>query len=337
LLCARDRGLATLGIMSPDPRFDWRPIDVGQVRAWARLVAAIEAVDQQDEHEAEEDLLEEFGDPDIDYARGSIAVYDGAQMVGWSLLSSRTAADPVHDMRLGGGVHPRYRGLGIGSAILGWAEQAARPLHTDRFPGRPLALSGRCLARNEGAVEMFAAHGFQQSRRFLRMCADLTAGLPDLVAPAGVQIVGFTSERSADARLVHDEAFRDHWGSTDSSPENWAHFLGFDAFRTEYSFLAYEGAEPLGLVIGHEYDSYTKATGRLDLYIPTVGTRRHARGRGIASALLANALHAARSRGFVGATLDVDSDSPTGAVGLYQRAGFVVRDTWLTQTKPLPA
>jgi len=37
----------------------------------------------------------------------------------------------------------------------------------------------------------------------------------------------------------------------------------------------------------------------------------------------------------VSATLDVDADSPTGAVGLYQRAGFVLQDTWIAQVKRL--
>jgi ribosomal protein S18 acetylase RimI-like enzyme len=89
------------------------------------------------------------------------------------------------------------------------------------------------------------------------------------------------------------------------------------------------------VIVAHEYDSYTRATGRLDLYIPTVGTRRIGRKRGIASALLMHTMHAARAAGFVNVTLDVDSDSQTGAVGLYERAGFVVQDTFVTQTKQL--
>ena len=153
--------------------------------------------------------------------------------------------------------------------------------------------------------------------------------------PTGIEIVGYTGDKSQDARLVTDDSFRDHWRSTQNTDESWAHFIGYQAFRPCYSFLAYDGDEPLGVVLAHEYDSYTRATGRLDLYIPTVGTRRIGRKRGIATALLSQTLHAARSAGFVSVTLDVDSDSPTGAVGLYQRAGFAVQDTWITQTKQL--
>jgi hypothetical protein len=42
-----------------------------------------------------------------------------------------------------------------------------------------------------------------------------------------------------------------------------------------------------------------------------------------------------RAAGFVSASLGVDADSPTGALGLYQRAGFTVMLTSVTNTKPL--
>ncbi len=45
----------------------------------------------------------------------------------------------------------------------------------------------------------------------------------------------------------------------------------------------------------------------------------------------------ARAAGFATASLGADADSPTGAHGLYQRAGFVVRDTWVVQMKPIAA
>ena len=323
--------------MKDHARFRWLAIDAGRVRDWVRLGDATEAADHQDEFLGEQDLLDELSDPDIDYARGSAAIYDGDEMIGWAVLQLRTADEPVHAMRLGGAVHPRWRGLGVGSAILRWAERAAIPLHEERFPGAPLSRNGICLARNEDAVELFAAHGYEQTRRFLRMTVDLTAGIPDLVVPPGVDIVGYTPERSADARRVHDEAFRDHWGSTDSSQENWDHFVGFSAFRPGYSFLAYEAGEPVGVILGHDYESYTRATGRRDLYIPTVGTLKEARKRGIASALLATTLHAIGADGFAAATLDVDADSPTGAVRLYERAGFAVSAISITHTKRLLA
>jgi mycothiol synthase len=323
--------------MSDGGAFGWRPIGPADVAGWAALLAAIQAVDGEDEHFGEQDLLEDISDPYADFARGSVAVYAGNAMIGYGSLTSRSAADPVHEMWQRGGVHPAYRSRGLGGRLLDWAERAAVPLHRERYRGRPLALSAGCLSSNEAAVALYAAHGYRQARWFHGMTRDLTAALPEIPAPAGVQIVGFTPERAQDALLVRNEAFRDHWGSTDDTAEQWAHFLEYSAFRPALSFLAYAGQEPLGIIFGLEYDAYTAATGTRDMYIPLVGTRRAGRKRGIASALLARALAGARTAGFATASLGVDADSPSGALGLYERAGFTVRETWIAELKPVLA
>jgi mycothiol synthase len=49
------------------------------------------------------------------------------------------------------------------------------------------------------------------------------------------------------------------------------------------------------------------------------------------------ALTGARAAGFASASLGVDADSPTGALGLYQRAGFTTMLISVTNTKPLLA
>jgi mycothiol synthase len=165
------------------------------------------------------------------------------------------------------------------------------------------------------------------------MAADLTAAGLSAPTPAGVHIVTFTAELSEDARLVRNEAFRDHWQADQMTPGEWAHFLSYNAFRPGSGYLAYDGAEPLGVLISRKYDAYTELSGILDLYVAVVATRRSARKRGVASALLSRALADARSVGFSAASLIVDADSPTGAFGLYQRAGFAIRTTSVTQVK----
>lgn len=189
--------------------------------AWASLIAAIEAVDHQDENLGEEHLLEEFADPRVDFACGSVAVNDGPVMIGYCVLTSRGIADAVHEMRQSGGVHPAYRGRAIGSALLDWAQRAAVPILAERHAGRPLSPGGRCLARLDDAVALLLANGYQQARWFRRMVADLRDGIEERPAPADVEIVRFTAERSNDALLVRNEAFREHWGSTEQTEEGW--------------------------------------------------------------------------------------------------------------------
>ena len=63
--------------------------------------------------------------------------------------------------------------------------------------------------------------------------------------------------------------------------------------------------------------------GARSAYIGLVGTVREWRGRGLASALLADVLQAYRAADLELAVLDVDTVNPTGALGVYTRLGFV--------------
>ena len=315
--------------------FSRRPLAPGDVRDWVALLTAIQDADGSDEFPSEQDLREAFGRPDEDFPRGSLAIYDGPIMVGYGVLTSRSEAEPVHDMRYEGGVHPSYRGRGIGGELLDWAEKAAVPLHNDRHPGRPLSLSSGCLSSNAAAVALHEQRGYQPVRWFHSMVRDLTAAIPELVAPAGVRIVGYQPDMAEHARLIRNESFRDHWGSTETTAELWAHLLASDAFRPGFSFLAYEGSEPLGMLISYEYEAYNAKTGHCDLHISLVGTRAAGRKRGIATALLTTAMSAARSDGYDQASLGVDADSLTGAVRLYEHVGFTVALTWTAFRKRL--
>lgn len=241
--------------MDTDQRFRHLPLDKSQVAAWRALLDATEEEDHQDEFLAEDELSGFLDNPEHDYERGSLALYDGDTMTGFAVLWPRTAAEPVHMMRLFGAVHPAWRRKGIGGYLLDWAERTAPLLHAERFPGRPLSLSASVQAGNKSAVDLFTVRGYEPTRWFLRMTCDLAAEPAPAPVPEGIRIVGFTQERSGDARQIRDEAFRDHWDTTESTQEGWDHFLGFQAFRPQYSFLAYAEEEPLAVLIGQEYDS----------------------------------------------------------------------------------
>jgi ribosomal protein S18 acetylase RimI-like enzyme len=238
-------------------------------------------------------------------------------------------------MRYWGGVHPDWRQRGLGTRLLDWAEDAAVRLHQEHFPGRPLSLSGSSLTHNPDGAALYAARGYQPVRWFHVMSRDLKAPLPAASLAPDVRVAPFSPAVSEDARGIRNEAFADHWGSTETSAEAWEHHVTGSTFRPGFSFVAYAGQEPAGFVLSEEYEAYNEQIGGRDLFIGLVGTRRAARGRGIASALLIRALAGAREAGFISGSLVVDADSPTGAVGLYERVGFTVKHTSVTQAKSL--
>ena len=171
-------------------------------------------------------------------------------------------------------------------------------------------------------------------RWFNGMMCDLSAPIPEVRDLPAIEIVRWSPERSEAARLIRNESFHDHWGSIETTRERWNYFMGSPTFRPEFSFLAYSGTDPVGVVIGHEYGGDPAATGR-DLY---VAIRRH-------TEVAPQARHRLCSRGegtgcrsprrVRYGSLEVDADSPTGALGLYEALGFRVEHTSITLTKTL--
>jgi len=312
-----------------------RPLTASDARDWAALLNAIEAADGSDEFTSEQDQAEALSNPNRDYPRGSIAIYDGPAMIGYGALAFRTVPEPDQNVYHAGGVHPDYRARGLGAELLDWAERTAVPLNHERFPGRPMALSSGCLNANAAAVALHEQRGYQPVRWFHDMVRDLSQPIPEPVTDDQITITGYQPDMAEHARLIRNESFRDHWGSAETSPQSWAHFLATSAFRPGFSFLAYQQDEPLGMLMASEHEARQERTGRRDLYIDLVGTRAAARKRGIATALLATAMSAARAAGFDQASLGVDADSLTGAVGLYERSGFTVARTWTAYRKQL--
>jgi ribosomal protein S18 acetylase RimI-like enzyme len=71
-------------------------------------------------------------------------------------------------------------------------------------------------------------------------------------------------------------------------------------------------------------------------YTEGIFTLREWRGRGIASALIARNLRLLRDRGMTEAALSVDTENPSGALGLYERHGFREHDRLIIFRKELP-
>ena len=104
-----------------------------------------------------------------------------------------------------------------------------------------------------------------------------------------------------------------------------------------FSFLAVAdgdaGAEVVGFVLALRNESDWEGQGFTSSYVQLVGVVREWRGRRIAQSLLAEHLEACRAAGLEKATLDVDAENPTGALGLYTRLEFEVAHTHLSYVR----
>jgi mycothiol synthase len=308
----------------------WRALSPADAPEMAALGAAVAAADGMlGRQETEAEIAKSFDDagrPAPPAAIGTFAA-DG-QLGAYGMLTPRTSADPVHLMPFDGMVHPDFRRRGIGTELLLRAVAAAPALHARAFPHAPLELIISMIDDVPGQSEAAAAAGFAPWRRAIDMGRELPKDPETLRVPppAGLELVGFAPEYVEQLHAVHNEAFvLDHPGSTAPTREMWASRFTVHSFRPELTFFLRDRTSKaiVGYLLANEHHKDPDTDVR-DAHLTTIATLRSHRGRGVASALIGAALAEAVQRGYGTASLDVDADNPSGAVRVYERAGFRV-------------
>jgi mycothiol synthase len=227
---------------------------------------------------------------------------------------------PVDGFRvdLFGGVHPEWRGRGVGRDLLGWQLSRAVEIRESAGVTRPWEAEVGTMTGDESAVRLFRRFGFAPARYFFEMLAPAAASSA-VALPAGLRSEPYRSEWESGLHAAHMEAFDDHWGYQRRDLDSWATFTVRSAgFRPDLSRVAFDGDEIAGYVLSYDHVSADRS------YVGQVGTRRPWRGRGLASAVLSDVLAATGRAGKSFVSLGVDAESPTGAVGVYERVGFEV-------------
>jgi mycothiol synthase len=232
--------------------------------------------------------------------------------------------------RLGGGVHPRWRSRGLGRDLLGWQLVRAREIHRSVAPDAAWEVHAGAMVADEQTTRLFERFGMTPVRYWFEMVAP-TTDVPAVALPDGLRTVGYTSAHEPALHAAHMDAFADHWGFEHRPLESWAALtVRSERFAPELSLLAFDGDEIAGYLLGY------RDTDPQRLYIGQVGVRKPWRRRGLAAALLTEAMTAAADAGMTHAALGVDAASPTGAVGVYERAGFTVESRAVTYAASLP-
>ncbi len=179
--------------------------------------------------------------------------------------------------------------------------------------------------------------GFAHNRVTTTMSLDLNAAKPSAPEVEGVELRTWDDAALEGARLAHNAAFIDHYGSSPSGPRNWRGRTVENAnFRPDLSGTAIADGRTVGYLLAHRYPQDDEVLGRSEVWISTLGVVPEWRGRGVASALLARTLRlAAGESELTHAALGVDSQSPTEANRLYERLGFRPLSQWITMAPPV--
>lgn len=302
----------------------WRPGTANDIDDVTALMRAADATDHPNFLTTREEVAEDFESSFVDTALDTlIGVDDSGSALAYGIALMPPGQDTVVRSILFGAVHPQLRGRGIGRQVLRWQESRALQQLASSHKTLPGWIIGYINERSVATGRLFDRAGFETARYYFELTRALDKPIPDVSLPSDFSIAHPRPEQLEDLRLARNDAFRDHWGSQPTSEEQWGAFTRRPIFRPDLSFVVTAaGGDIAGFVVSEVNEDDWPGQGFSSGYVDLVGVTRAWRGRGIAPAMLASTLNAFRDAGLERAVLDVDSESLTGALRLYEGVGF---------------
>lgn len=318
--------------------FVTRPLTLGDATAYADTVNAIaENIGMTDKIQAESALLE-WQEPGFDLGSSSIGIFDGEGLLAAYATFWATSETPVRP-GFHWGAHPRYQDAELEARLLRWGQEKAEGVISRCPPDARVSLWSGAHKGHKFAETALEKAGFRESRAFFDMEINLTERPAAPAFPAGFSTRPYTHER--DLPLLVDvarDSFSDHFGYIEQPFEKdlelFRHWLDNDPhFDPELVIfpVAEQTGEAVGCLLGLTQDYRDASAG----FVDTVGVRRAYRRRGLATAMLQHSFAMFWDRGKRKVHLDVDGESLTNAVALYERVGMRVYRQYTVYEKVL--
>jgi mycothiol synthase len=290
------------------PTLVTRPLTPDDLHRVVELVRAAELHDTGSSLIEPEDIRADWARPSYDLGRQSIGYVDAGTLVAYG---------EVHESRLEAYVHPDHRQQGIGTALFGWALARGREMGMPRV-GQTVPVT------NQDAIRLFKRHGARLvwTSWILELPQGSAIAAADL--PPGHRLRAFDPDRdSRDVFEVVERAFNEWPNRRPSTYEDWAaRVVARDDFEPWQLITVVADSDQGEQIVGACKLSITDEEGWVD----AIAVAREARGRGLGRALLVAAFAEARLRGATRSRLN--TDSRTGALGIYEHVGMAVTDTY---------
>ena len=280
-------------------------------------------------------IREDWQSPGFDSQQDTRLVFDPTgKLVGYVEVWTN-AKPPVHPW-IWGRVHHDYGGLGIGTALLTWAEEHACRVLPNLPADLRFAPRLGTLRVAEESKKLFEDRGYGYIRSSYHMRIDMTEAPPAPVWSEGITLRTADFEKDAEAIYrAFNESFQDHFGHVEEPFEvgfpRFQHFMKMDGNDPAMWFLAMDGDQIAGVSLcrPEAYDDVDAG------WINILGVRRPWRKRGLGEALLQHSFGEFYRRGKRKAGLGVDAQNLTGALRLYEKVGMRVQRVFDTYEKTI--
>jgi mycothiol synthase len=259
---------------------------------------------------------------------------DGRPVAYWQVEWVDTT-DGLREYRLGCAVDPDWRGKGIGSWMLAEAEAYSRERASALPSDRPHVYGNWQPDSAQAGIRLVERFGYEPVRYFFDMARPTLDGIVEQALPDGLEFRPVRDDQLLQLWNADVEAFQDHWGGFDGSPERLEEWKRDPKWDPTLFVVAWDGDEIAGGVINEINATENAAFNRKRGWLASVFVRRPWRRRGVGRALVARSLVVFRDRGLTSAGLGVDADNQTGALRLYTDAGFEVEFRSTAFRKPM--
>ncbi len=294
------------------PGLTTRPLRTTESRALFELIAAQELHDTGSVEIEEADLLSDWALPGYDLGASSIGVLDGERLVAYAELMRGDRVDAA--------VHPDHRGHGIGTWLAAWLRDLGRAQGA-RVIGMP-------VPEGSDGDRLLAALGYRI--RWTSWVLALPEGttIPVRELPRGYAVREATDADLPALHAVIEDSFLE-WSERERET--------FEAFTA--MVLKRPGFAPWNARVITDPDGGVAAAAIVHLtesgtaYIAKLATRADQRNRGLAQALLVDSFAAGRDHG--ARVSELNTDSRTGALSLYEKVGMVVHSVWVNRATDL--
>jgi len=247
---------------------------------------------------------------------------DGTVVAVTSAERALRGGQPMYDVH--GHLVPEHRRRGLGGALLYENLRRAREIAEAQGDPYPLTIRTWTAERETGHQALLTSEGFTVDRWFFLMRRPTLDDIPELPLPHGIEL---RPVRPADHRAIFDaefEAFQDHWKPDDYDERQFATLFKKTDLDTDLWVVAWDGDEVAGVVQNWIWSDENERLGVKRGWLEKISVRRPWRRRGLARAITAASLRRLRAAGMDDAMLGVDTENPTGALGLYEGLGFEV-------------
>ncbi|MCD4753163.1 MAG: GNAT family N-acetyltransferase [Anaerolineaceae bacterium] len=223
---------------------------------------------------------------------------------------------------LGGTLLEDYFNTGIPEVMLSFAERKLKEM-TENIPAKKEKLYSLWRMQSaEKQVEFFKANDYQPVRYFFEMLRPIDKPLDKHPLPEGLEIREVKPEHHRKIWEAEHEAFRDHWGYSEPTEDQYEAWSTDRLFRPRFWKVAWEGDEICGMVGNFFDEKENKEFNRQRGYTEDIFVRRPWRKRGLAKALVAESIRMFKDMGMTETALGVDAENPSGALKLYTDMGY---------------